>query len=358
MFKLLIFTIAIVFSTQAFSWGGRGHHSVCDAATFLVKDENLKKFMTARPQVMGHLCNVPDIYWRGLDAKQTSIGNPSHYIDLEILDMKLDKVPLDYSALTKSYQGTENKMKVGEKIKNFSSEFGSLWWRADQFFRLAIQFGSAIKDAVVPKGSAEQQDQNLVYNKSIYQFYVHLGIMGHFVGDASQPYHGTFDYDGYGTGHGGIHLYYEEAAVNAQDANLVSEIVKEAKRLQNLKKSRPVFLMAQGVLEKMKALSIISIRDIPAVNSIDPVIKPSKSEHRDGKDFKTPAERKAVEAVAAKYKTLIISEMARSSALLAQLWDEAYEKIGKPELSHYQNFRYPFEPEFVAPDYLGESSQN
>ena len=351
MLKLFVVSILLVFSAQTFAWGGRGHHTVCDAATYLVKDKKLQLFLSGRPQMMGYICNIPDTYWRSLSNEQTSVGNPTHYIDVEIIGLKIPGVSLDYRELAKTYDGTDNKMKPGTKIKSFPAEFGSLWWRADQFFRRALEVGKDIKDSPPPKNYAEGQDQNLRYNKAVYQTIVNLGLMGHYVGDASQPYHATYDYDGYGTGHGGIHIYYEDDGVNAQGPELVADIVKAAKKLQN-SKPKPAFLSASGIIEKMKALSVVSVQEIPAVSAIDPVTKPSTVEKLEGgREIKTPAERKPATTVATKFKPLITSEMARSAVLLAQLWDQAYEKIGSPDLSHYQSFQFPFMPEFVVPDY-------
>jgi hypothetical protein len=43
--------------------------------------------------------------------------------------------------------------------------------------------------------------------------------------------------------------------------------------------------------------------------------------------------------------------MARAAALLAKKWDEAYIAVGKPDLSKYQSYRYPFTPDYLKPDY-------
>ncbi len=345
-----IFVLCIgLYSSRSLAWGGRGHHLICDAATFLVKNEKLRQFLTARPQVMGHLCNVPDIHWRALSSEQTSKGNPGHYIDVEIIDLNISQIPLDYKALVKTYQDTENKKKPGVKIKNFASEFGSLWWRADQFYRRAIEFGKQIHEAAPPKGYGEQQDPNLKFNQVIYQMILSMGVMGHFVGDASQPFHATYDYDGYGRGHGGIHGFYEDEGVNIQDAHLISEVVTAAKKLQGGKID---FLLAGSVIEKMKALSSISQKEIEAIYAIDPIIKESSIVNKEGKEVKMPAERKSIKNVGAKFKPMIVSQMARSAALLAKMWDEVFEKSDSPDLAPYKSYQYPFTPEFVPPDYL------
>lgn len=353
MSKVILMLSILAFSTHSFAWGNRGHHTVCEAATYLVKDPGLRQFMTARSHMMGHLCNIPDIFWRGLGSDVTSLGNPTHYIDLEIIDLKISDVPLDYRALIKSYEGTDNKMKPGVKIKSFSTEFGSLWWRADQFYRRAVEAGVELKNEAPPKTSSEQQDQKLKYNQAGFRMLTSLGLMGHYVGDASMPYHTAYDYDGYSVGHGGVHVYYEDEGVDAQEPNLVSEVVQAGKKMQHLKKTMPKFLSAESVLQKMRELSIVSVRDIEAVVAIDPVMTLSKIEKRPGgKEVRTAALRKPISTVAQKFKPLITAEITRSAVLLAKIWDDAYEKMGKPDLSLYRSYQYPLLPEFVPPDYF------
>jgi hypothetical protein len=333
---LLTFTLPVA---SAWAWGGRGHHSLCDAATHLVKDPSLKEFLTARPQVMGHLCNVPDIFWKSQSEAMNSIGSPTHYVNTSSLQGRTESVSLDYRALMKL-----------SSLKNFPKEFGSLWWRGDQFFRRAVDAGAKIKSSALPKGFKEEQDEKLPYNQAVFEFYVNLGIMGHFFGDASMPYHSSDDYDGYGTGHGGIHGYYEDIMVDAQDIDLVVKIRDEGLALQK-KKSAPDFLTKDSVFESLRALTQVSGPEKTQIEALDPVLKKSEKPGEDGNGPKTRAERKKPQEVAKLFLPLMVKEMGRSAAALAHAWDMAYEKIGRPDLSAYRSYRYPFTPEFVPPDY-------
>ena len=93
---LHIFIFITVFSSLSFAWGGRGHYTICDVATNLVKNEDLKKFLTFRPHVMGHLCNIPDVYWKSLPSEITKDGNAAHFVDGE------NGVAGDFDLLVKS----------------------------------------------------------------------------------------------------------------------------------------------------------------------------------------------------------------------------------------------------------------
>lgn len=354
----LVFALLAAFETPALAWGGRGHHTICDAASFLVKEKGLFEYVTSRPQMMGHLCNVPDFYWKSLGPEIGKLGNPTHFIDIEITGLKIDEVPTDFKSIITKYEGTENKFKEG-KIFSVPTEFGSIWWRADQFVRRAISLKDTWRTAAPPANPKEEQDENLPYNKAAYDFAINIGVLGHYVGDAAQPFHGTADYDGYSSGHGGIHAYYEDGVVSAMPSNLQDLVVKEGLRLQKLteskinkEKAQVLFLTEATTIDKMRALSIVSFQEIETIYKLDPVLKKSELKKDKGMEIKTAAERPPAATVAKKYKTLVVTQMGRAASLLATLWDEAYVKAGRPRLAAYKSYKYPFTPEFIPPDYF------
>jgi len=339
--KKFIFFILNFISASAFSWGGRGHDTICESATQLVENKELKDFLVTRTHIMGHLCNVPDIFWKSLSAESTQEGSPTHYIDADVLPIPIKDIPLDLSKLISDY--------TGKKFKSVPHDMGTLWWRIDQFYRKAISEASAFSKAQLPDKKQEQEETN-EFNKATYQFFVNLGLMGHFVGDASQPFHNSDDYDGYKKGHGGIHSYYEERVVAHFDENLQSQIVKAARKMMKASKKEK-FLTEGSVLEKMRALSALSFADIDPILKADLLIKTSSEKEERGMKIKTLAEREPLEKTFKKFEPLVIRHMTRSAALLAQLWDRAYVEVGTPKLSGYRSFKYPFQPTFVMPDY-------
>lgn len=358
--RTITFLFALTFTLNGWSWGWRGHHTVCEASVFLVKNKELKDFLQHKANMMGHLCNIPDIHWKSLGSEVGKQGNPTHYLDPEILGLKINEIPLDYQKIISSYTGKKNSFKEGI-IFSIPTEFGSNWWRADQFYRRAIAAEKSWKTAVAPSNSKEEQDDNLPYNKLVYDFFVNLGLMGHFVGDNGQPFHSTADHDGWFAGHGGIHGYYEEAVVAAFPYNLTAQVVEDGMKLQKIKDSKDKkdhklvsFLAEKTVLEKMRGLSQSAFAEIQTIYSLDPIKKPSIQKDEKGMLLRTRAEREPAKTVAAKYQTMIVRDMARSAVLLAQLWDMAYEKIGSPKLAAYKSYQFPFMPEFIPPDYFDQ----
>jgi hypothetical protein len=352
--KIKILTVFALFfaATQAFSWGGRGHAAICEAAVFLVKNPQLKEYLQNKPHMMGHLCNVPDIYWKTLSPEFRKAGDPGHFINAENLGLKISEIPTDYKTIVATYTGQENKSKDNKKIFSVPDELGSNWWRAEQFYKRAIADGQALKAMTTPTGFKDEQNEELPFNKTFYSMIVNLGLMGHFIGDASQPFHSTSDYDGYAANHGGIHAYYEDSCVAYFDADLVARIVKKAKSLKN-----PKWTSQKTYIENMKAFSEVALEDLKTVLKLDPVTTPSVIKIEKGMSLKTPAERKPASVGFQKFEKIILEEMARSSYLLAHYWDEAYKSAGEPQMKAYKSYRYPLTPEFVMPDYYDTSAK-
>jgi hypothetical protein len=356
------FFIGVVFSllnspSSAKAWGGRGHHTICEVAVHLVQDAELKAFLQPRPHVMGHLCNIPDIFWKNNGPEIRKTGDPTHYINSEILGIALKDLPLDYTKLIKDYTGQPNKEKPGLTIFSVPSELGSNWWRADQFMRRIAARKEAFAKAIPSAGSKHEYNDDHEYNKIVYETILDLGIMGHYVGDNAQPFHTSSDYDGYGAGHGGIHTYYEETIVGQFDGNLVGEILRKARATAPFKEAQK-FLKPLTTVEKMRALALLSNAEIQTVYKFDPLIKKSELREEKGMQIRTAATRKPPEEGGPRLRPLVVLEMSRAALLLAKLWDEAYISLGKPPLRIYKSYKYPFTPPYIPPDYIGAVADN
>ncbi|KHD88963.1 MAG: hypothetical protein OM95_05710 [Bdellovibrio sp. ArHS] len=346
--KSLLLVLLMTTATQAFAWGGRGHDSICRAASFLVKEPGLKEYLKNKPQMMGHLCNMPDFYWKSLGGEANQLGNPTHFIDIEVIGLEVKDIPVDFKKLTADFTGKPNKFKNdGTTIKSIPQEFGSSWWRADQFMRIIASLQKEFALATPPANFKEEQNNDLPYNKLAYQMVVSMGLMGHFVADNAQPFHTSADYDGYAAGHGGIHAYFEDAVVGEFDGDLDALVLKEARTMKN-----PEFLKPKTTIEKMKILSVISNKEIVKLLKLDPIKKKSELKKEKGMELKTAAEREPASVAFKKMKPYIVTEMARGAVLLANLWDEAYVSAGRPKIGAYKSYKYPFTVDFVAPDYI------
>lgn len=346
LFVAVILAASFVgYSQQARAWGNRGHHAICESAVYLVKDPVLRQFLLSRTHVMGYLCNIPDTHWKGMNPDLTKHGNPSHFVDTDLFDRPLSEVPTDYREVVKLFTGYQAK--VAEKpIQWVPAEIGSIWWRADQFWRRMVEFATLAKSQPLPANRIEDRDEKFPFNSSVHQMVINMGLMGHFVGDVTMPLHNSLDYDGYKSGHGGLHSFYEEICVSEMAPNIVPRILTRAKEQKTMKFNQQATLFLA-----MRELSELGRKDIPLMVKADKILKPSELKTDKGMQIKTPAERPSAAIAFKSFEKLILSQMGRSALTLAKAWDAAFEKAGKPDLSKYKSFAYPHAPDFIMPDY-------
>ncbi|MCX7978471.1 MAG: hypothetical protein N2578_05660 [Bdellovibrionaceae bacterium] len=341
----LLLSILIEVTPKAHAWAGRGHDVICEVSVHLLKEEGLKQALLNKGWVLGDLCNKPDTYWRSLSSEITSAGNPTHYFEPDAVGISIKDVPADWSAFVKLAQGRQHTIKQ-KPVDDVHLAVGSSWWRVDQFMRRMADLKNEFAKSAPPTNPNEEQSDSLPYNKATYELIVNMGLMGHFIGDMSQPLHTTADYDGWARGHGGIHSWYEDTLVAHLGTDLEHQVFKKAKSL-----SKSAFLKGAPI-ERMRKLTEITYSELDLIYKHDPVITKSTESREKGMSFRTPAVRKAPSSVIKKYEPIIVTQLARASALLASLMDEAYVSAGRPDLTKYRSFRYPHMPEFVPPDYL------
>lgn len=232
---IAILFLATTHSSTFYGWGELGHHLIGKTAAEILPEhpdlkknptENTKSFIALfafKNIQQGHLSNVPDTYWRNLDEGLEEDGNllgaPAHFFDSEIFmqfanpkDFFKTKIPLDYEQAVAA-------LKKG----HFYKEVGSIPWRTQQLLNLyKYALSNPAKDC-----ATETRDNHPSRVATAYS-----GIMSHYSGDASMPYHASADYDGAAVGHKGIHKYFEEDLVYAlEDDGLKLKVKKLAIQL-------------------------------------------------------------------------------------------------------------------------------
>jgi hypothetical protein len=342
--SLICFIAPNFYSHALWAWGAKGHYVICEAAIHLVKNPELKEYLLHKTHNMGHLCNIPDIYWRQLAG--TESGNSTHFIEPDLVGEKIEDSPTILADFIAKYQG---KTSIAKKKQVFSveKEIGTIWWRADQFIRLAIDSGKSAKALSLPDQKDEKNDDH-PYNKAVFSMLTNMGLLGHFVGDAAQPLHETANYDGWQNGHGGVHGYYEEMIVVNLNPQLLSKVITTApqiaKELDLSVKSSPA--------EKMKKLSILAYKDLEQIWKLDPIETKSTDSDEKGMSIRKSAKRSDPSKLAKKFEPLIIKQMSHAAVLLAAFWDDIYTQAQSPNLKAYKGYRFPLQPDFVEPDYI------
>lgn len=313
----------VVVPQTAHAWGERGHHLICTVAARLVPDPELREFLIERGHLLGHLCNIPDISWRSLPPALTSLGNPTHHFEPDVVGMQISDFGPSYADFhakvsVRPHAHEKRKIRVHDDI-------GSLPWRVDQFFRLSREAALKIPRDKKHAVSVTNPHKPTPYDQAVIAWLVPLAVAGHYIGDASMPYHTTHDYDGWLSGRGGIHGFYETRSVNWFELDLEFQVERLARR-------NPHESLGGGVVTTMLRFMNQTHGELAHLNSLDEILKPSEATF-DAVHAVTKvreAERPPVSKAAPRFHGLILHELARSAKLLAEFWNALYFEAGRP----------------------------
>lgn len=315
----LILFLAITFASPAVHpWGGRGHLVVCEAAIHLQEDQAYREALLSRLHHLGHACVVPDIQWRGIKGSRR-IGNSTHFINPDVAGATIAETPTNYQRAV---------LKLSAESKRL--EFGSNWWRAEQFYRRAQVLGLQFPRKTPPVG-AQRYDQKNPFNSHASSWISELGLLGHFVADNGQPLHVVGDYDGVDAGLAGLHDRYENEQLNQIGPELLQKVVERAR---SLIKTEDTYLRQADKLEALKQLAKAGAQEFPKLVLLQRELAKKSS---------------TIEEI----HRLQIEQLARSAALLAIWWSELFVSAGRPALQLAGSAGFPFLIPYVAPDYLG-----
>lgn len=180
MRRVVILLIVCLFAAPAFGWGEKGHYIVNEAATYALPTDMPPFFYQAFPELI-FLAYDPD-RWRGAGESLDAANLPDHFLDYEYvaqLDLPRDRdkyLTLLESSGTLRRHGISNSTPgtLPWRIAELSEQLQNEWrqWRFSQ------------------PGSAERA--------FIEHDIIHIaGILGHFAGDASNPHHATWNFNGW-----------------------------------------------------------------------------------------------------------------------------------------------------------------
>ena len=337
--------LALAAPRPGFCWGERGHNAIARAAAMRMSmdvavDSGAAGYFQRYALELGHIANIPDIYWRSLGKDYDALNSPTHYIDADAWTDDIASLPLDYARAKE----LASKSRVdGKPVGLF--ENGTLIWRAQQLYeKMAAAFARAKSEEPGSKAFKADVQQALVYG----------GLMAHFIGDASMPYHTTIDHDGYATGNGGIHAFFESDVPNTETPALELDVYRRLPRAAAAFEVDKKFAAGkrQPAAYLARALCVQAFARIGETRAIDDRFIIGRSLPAAPGRPKAPAVRGASPvAAAAAFHPLIEEQLALAAAVLTRLWRGAWEEGGKPDLSKAHTYAYALEPEFVMPDY-------
>lgn len=334
----------------AWGWGALGHRLVAETAALLLEDRLPKGWgpIFARHRVeLGYYSYYPDSIYRHKDATGKLEGG-THYFDLDVLPAK------ERANLPSSYAKARARLEPLAKAGFAFEKLGSSPWRVDQFFRLATRELEGLErvEGIFQRGTTATGDAHKVFRAMYY-----LGVMSHYTGDAIMPYHASTDFNGWGTGQGGIHFYFENDCVNELEPGLSEAVLKSARKNGerwlkewNARAREPASLMG-AVLED----SLAAIRKVAAVDIKNAVIR--KSTKAFSSDPKDSAVRKPASQACPSFRPLLIERLAKGAVLTVHLWIEALPRGFDSTASASLQFSdFEFNPDFIAPDYMTQAA--
>ena len=178
MKRTLTLILAFLTAAPLLAWGEKGHYIVNEAATMSLPTDMPQFFYRAFPQLVWTAYD-PD-RWRGAGASLDAANAPDHFLDYEyVAALKLPPDRYKFIALL----GTSGTLRR-HGLEN--SWTGFLPWRiaemCDQLTNEWRQWRNA------PRDTRRFIEADIVRD---------AGVLGHFVGDASNPHHATYDYNGW-----------------------------------------------------------------------------------------------------------------------------------------------------------------
>jgi hypothetical protein len=172
--------LALLLTAPAFAWGEKGHLLTNEAATLTLPNDLPTFFYKAFPDLV-YLAPEPD-RWRSGGESLDAVNAPDHFLDYEyVRGLELPRDRYVFIALL-GRSGTLRRHGIGNSTPGF------LPWRiAEMHEQLIAQF--RLWRASAP-GSREREyiEHNIVQT---------AGVLSHFVADASNPLHTTYNFNGW-----------------------------------------------------------------------------------------------------------------------------------------------------------------
>ena len=273
-------------SPAALAWGPLGHRVVAETAALLVEDDLPATWgpLFARHRFeLGVYAFLPDASFRHIDGAMGKLEAPTHYLNL------------DQPAGEPGRRGTVDR-------------------RVVQFLDLA---GRQLKDVKAPKGGYERGAEATGDTRRVYVGLYNLGLMAHYSGDASMPYHATSDWNGYASGQGGVHFFFESDCVNALEPGLAKDVLATARRHRarwlstwSADPSQPAGLVTAVLTDSLASAARVSELDRrEAVTELQPAGSTRN------------ARRKPAAEGCRGMRSLLVDRLARGAVLTATLWE-------------------------------------
>ena len=356
-------------ASEAFAWGAKGHDVIAKLAAevFVAKYQkdasDFGRVLKEKSEMLGHLANVPDVYWKSLPRDVTSVLNPSHYVDMEYASLSptikrfprelRDFVDAARSICEKSGLSKRLNCKTANEIEILKVS-GSVQFRIRQLAKLMQNELVALKNLQQKNGIKPEKGKS--EKDHVDKALLYAGLIAHFVGDLGQPFHASVDYDGWMVNQGGIHAYFEVDLVNVLSNSWEDEVLDFALAFEPARK------LVSDVEKSGHRANFLNIAIALGVDSLDEKDRVlfldkshallKKSSKNQTKELKIKAKRKRAKDTVVYFRQVLKERFAVAADVLAFVWYQAYVNAGSPDLKKYKSYYYPLKPEPIPLDYL------
>ena len=351
--RLVITQLALVIalkSPPAWAWGSIGHRMIAETAALLLArnaETGWGDLLARHRFFLGFYSFVPDAVFRPKDGHKGASEAPTHYFDIDMIipnekptsnDSKLiEPIPRDYEEAKSFIEG-----KIGaEKF----AKMGVAPWRIQQFQQLAWD---QLKNVAKVAGTYQSGEQSEGDSEKIYYALYYLGIMSHYSGDATMPYHASSDFNGWKVNEGGIHFYFENDCLDELEPGLSDAVFQSAQKHKKewLNSWHAGKAPSSTVVMYVFLDSLLAVEQVSKIDRAKVIIKPSQNTPQ------TPALRKPP-AIGCKYfRDLLIERLAKGSVLTAFLWNTVTPK--DVDFSSARSLQFSdlhLDPTYIEPNY-------
>jgi hypothetical protein len=348
--------IAAFVPGQARAWGPIGHRIVAETAALLIEQGGSQQSVGWGPILarqrfeLGYYAILPDSLFRTIDGAGGQTEGPTHFIALDLLTGSKASTPEAAKAVAAIPRGWDEAQKHFEAKLGADKlqQLGSVPWRVEQLLDLAAAELKPVKEV---KGTYQTGARSEGDARRIYRALYYLGLMAHYTGDATMPYHSTSDWNGYDDGHGGIHFYFEADCVNALEPGISTRVLAAAQKqaaawLAEWKAtpSEPI----PGVMLNVLYGNFPLIRTIEKLDAAGALAgKP------EAKGSKTWPKRKAPKDGCPFFRELLVDRLAKGAVLTAYAWRRALptSDVDFSGAAELQFADFEANPAYVPPKY-------
>ncbi|NDE13792.1 hypothetical protein EBZ80_02575 [bacterium] len=263
-------------SSPCFAWGSKGHYIVNESAAELTKSP-AAEFFRDNKVTLGKFANTPDGLWKRPGTYEKERG--THFFHWDIYKK---------ANLLGSFDNLTLASVINKKGMAFVDENGSAMFRITSIYRRLV---------------------TALQKKNWHEAIQMAGVMGHYVGDISQPMHVSSDYDGQSISRPGVHKYFETTLVDqVPHDRLTSEVIEDGEKRKPGFDRRNQGRPSQGAVQSLAMHEgEVSFGELSRV--LDHFDRRGSQDDRGLKTYYAP-------------------RMGFASAVLASIWDMAVEESG------------------------------